>query len=64
MMALADFTDDDFEENFAPHLQRRQDWVILIPPLPHGTKKKAFLEQYGHKTRQGLQGARVVDVWP
>jgi hypothetical protein len=52
-MALADFTDNDFEENFAPHLQRRQDWVILTPPLPHGTKKKAFLEQYGRKIATG-----------
>ena len=35
------------------HLQRRQDWVVLTPPLPHGTKKKAFLEQYGHKIATG-----------
>jgi len=53
VMALADFTDKDFEENYAPHLQRRQDWVILTPPLPHGTKRKAFLEQYGHKIATG-----------
>ncbi len=53
VMALADFTDKDFEENYAPHLQRRQDWVILTPPLPHGTKKQAFLEQYGRKIATG-----------
>jgi ribonuclease HI len=53
VMALADFTDNDFEENYAPHLQRRQDWVILTPPLPNGAKKKAFLEQYGHKVAIG-----------
>jgi ribonuclease HI len=53
VMALADFTDNDFEENYAPHLQRRQDWVILTPPLPNGAKKKAFLEQYGHKVATG-----------
>jgi hypothetical protein len=67
VIALADFTDNDFEENYAPHLQRRQDWVILTPPLPNGAKKKAFLEQYGQgsdRTRQGIQRARVVDVWP
>jgi len=53
VMALADFTDRDFEENYAPYLQRRQDWVILTPPLPNGAKKKAFLEQYGHKVAIG-----------
>jgi len=53
VMALADFTDNDFREHYAPHLQRRQDWVILPPPLPNGTKKKVFLEQYGHKIATG-----------
>jgi hypothetical protein len=53
VMALADFTDNDFKENYAPHLQRRQDWVILTPPLPNGAKKKALLEQYGHKIATG-----------
>jgi ribonuclease HI len=36
VMALADFTDNDFEEIYAPCLQRKQDWVILTPPLPNG----------------------------
>ena len=26
---------------------------MLTPPLPHGTKRKAFLEQYGHKIATG-----------
>jgi hypothetical protein len=39
VMALADFNDNDFKENYAPHLQRRQDWVILTPPLPNVAKK-------------------------
>jgi hypothetical protein len=71
-MALADFTDSDFEENYAPHLQRRQDWVILTPPLPDGAKKKAFLEQYGHKVAMDKArytgseggGCLVVTPWP
>ena len=53
VMALADFTDRDFEENYAPYLQRRQDWVILTPPLPNGAKKKAFLDRYGYKVAIG-----------
>ena len=55
-MALADFTDKDFEEIYAPCLQRRQDWVILAiltPPLPNGAKEKAFLELYGYKVAVG-----------
>ena len=43
VMALADFTDKDFEENYAPHLQRRQDWVILTPPLPTAPRNKLSL---------------------
>jgi len=39
-MALADFTDRDFEENYTPHLQRRQDWVILTPPYLKVPRKK------------------------
>jgi hypothetical protein len=53
VMAIADFTDKDFEEDYAPCLQRRQDWVILTPPLPNGAKKKAFLERYGYKVAVG-----------
>ncbi len=43
VMALADFTDKDFEENYAPHLQRRQDWVILTPPCPTVPREKLSL---------------------
>jgi hypothetical protein len=43
VMALADFTDKDFEENYAPHLQRRQDWVILTPPCPTAPRNKLSL---------------------
>ena len=36
VMALAHFTDKDFEEVYAPYLLQLQDWVILTPPLPNG----------------------------
>jgi hypothetical protein len=52
-MALANFTDKDFEEVYAPCLQQRQDWVILTPPLPNGAKKKAFLERHGCRVAVG-----------
>ena len=52
-MALAHFTDKDFEEVYAPYLLQRQDWVILTPPLPNGAKKKSFLERHGCRIAMG-----------
>ena len=46
VMSLADFTENDFEEKYVPHLQTSgcKNWVILtlIPPL-HGNKKEVLL---------------------
>jgi len=63
VMALADFTDRDFEENYAPYLQRRQDWVILTSPLPNCAKKKAFLDRCGYKVAIGQGKVYRERVW-
>ncbi len=44
VMSLANFTENDFVEKYAPHLQHCQNWVILTPPLSKETKKKSFLD--------------------
>jgi ribonuclease HI len=53
VMSLADFTENDFVEKYAPHLQHCQNWVILTPPLSKETKKKSFLDRYGSKISTG-----------
>ena len=53
VMALAHFTDKDFEEVYAPYLPQRQDWVILTPPIPNGAKKKSFLERHECRIAMG-----------
>ena len=52
VMALADFTDHEFEA-FAPSLRRQQDWDILTPPVPNDSKKRLFLEGHGHRISTG-----------
>ena len=42
VMSLADFTDNDFVEKYAPQLQHCLYWVILTPPLSEDSKKKSF----------------------
>ncbi len=55
VMALADFTDREFDEVYAPPLRIRQDWVILTPPVFKDSKKRLFLERHGRwiSTGQG-----------
>jgi hypothetical protein len=54
-MALADFTESEFDEVYAPPLRIRQDWVILTPPVSKDSKKRLFLERHGGRisTEQG-----------
>ena len=47
VMALADFTDIEFEETYTTYLRQRQDWVILSAHLPKDSKKKLFLDRHG-----------------
>ena len=53
VMSLADFTDNDFVEKCAPHLQHCLNWVILTPPLSEDSKKKSFLDSYGNMISTG-----------
>jgi len=52
VMALADFTDKEFEEKYAPYLQQRHNWVILTFPLPKGLRRKLFLTVMGVRYRR------------
>ena len=52
-MALADFTDSEFDEVYAPPLRIRQDWVILTPPVSKDSKKRLFLERHGRRISTG-----------
>ena len=67
VMALADFTDNDFKENYAPLLQQA-GLGYSHPSSAQRCQEKSFPRaiwpQDSDRTRQGLQGARVVDVWP
>jgi hypothetical protein len=72
VMALADFTDKEFEENYAPYLQQRHNWVILTPPLPKGLRRKLFLTVMGvryrrdrvRSSRKGDGGNLASTNWP
>ena len=53
VLTLADFTDNELDEVYAPHLRRRHDWAILTPHVPKGSKKNSFLDRYGCQISTG-----------
>jgi hypothetical protein len=53
VVSLADITDNEFDEVYAPHLRQRHDWVILTPSVPKGSKKKSFLDSHGCQISTG-----------